>query len=109
MSRLADMLAYRIGQDDSSKRPEMKLNVPEALKVLLVDDWEAVTKNNQVRQSMQCGRPRTLSLLHACFHMTLRTINETIQQLIALPRTPNVLQLLEDYKQYVLANASTLQ
>ena len=27
----------------------MKLNVPEILKVLLVDDWEAVTKNNQVR------------------------------------------------------------
>ena len=26
----------------------MKLNVPEQLKVLLVDDWEAVTKNNQV-------------------------------------------------------------
>ena len=29
----------------------MKLNVPETLKVLLVDDWEAVTKNNQVRSS----------------------------------------------------------
>lgn len=27
----------------------MKLSVPEPLKVLLVDDWEAVTKNNQVR------------------------------------------------------------
>jgi hypothetical protein len=27
----------------------MKLNVPEILKVKLVDDWEAVTKNNQVR------------------------------------------------------------
>ena len=27
----------------------MKLTVPEPLKVLLVDDWEAVTKNNQVR------------------------------------------------------------
>lgn len=36
-------------QDDNSKRPDMKLNVPEQLKVLLVDDWEAVTKNNQVR------------------------------------------------------------
>jgi mortality factor 4-like protein 1 len=29
----------------------MKLNVPEILKVKLVDDWEAVTKNNQVRLS----------------------------------------------------------
>lgn len=26
----------------------MKLNVPEVLKVLLVDDWEAITKNSQV-------------------------------------------------------------
>lgn len=26
----------------------MKLTVPEALKALLVDDWEAVTKNSQV-------------------------------------------------------------
>jgi hypothetical protein len=27
----------------------MRLAVPDTLKVLLVDDWEAVTKNNQVR------------------------------------------------------------
>lgn len=27
----------------------MKLNVPDILKVILVDDWEAITKNNQVR------------------------------------------------------------
>jgi len=27
----------------------MKLTVPEVLKTILVDDWEAVTKNNQVR------------------------------------------------------------
>ena len=26
----------------------MKLNMPEVLKVLLVDDWQAVTKHNQV-------------------------------------------------------------
>ncbi|THH13370.1 hypothetical protein EUX98_g9736, partial [Antrodiella citrinella] len=58
------------------KKPEMKLNVPETLKVLLVDDWEGVTKNNQ---------------------------------LITLPRTPNVLQLLDEYRAYVLANASSLQ
>ena len=30
------------------KRPELKLVVPETLKVMLVDDWEAVTKNMQV-------------------------------------------------------------
>lgn len=27
----------------------MKLNVPEKLKLLLVDDWEFITKNHQVR------------------------------------------------------------
>lgn len=26
----------------------MKLTIPEVLKARLVDDWEAVTKNNQV-------------------------------------------------------------
>lgn len=35
-------------EDDSSKKPEMKLTIPEVLKAKLVDDWEAVTKNNQV-------------------------------------------------------------
>ena len=35
-------------QDDSEKKAEMKLSVPDILKVQLVDDWEAVTKNNQV-------------------------------------------------------------
>ncbi|KAG8936957.1 Esa1p-associated factor [Tulasnella sp. 419] len=35
-------------EDDSSKKPEMKLEIPDALKVILVDDWEAVTKNNQL-------------------------------------------------------------
>lgn len=34
--------------DDGTRRPEMRLVVPDPLKVLLVDDWEAVTKNNQV-------------------------------------------------------------
>jgi len=58
-------------EDDTAKRPEMKLTVPETMKVLLVDDWEAVTKNNQ---------------------------------LIGLPREPNVVQLLEEFKTYVLAN-----
>ncbi|KAK2459842.1 hypothetical protein APHAL10511_008163 [Amanita phalloides] len=35
-------------EDDSNKKPDIKLNVPEALKMFLVDDWEAVTKNNQL-------------------------------------------------------------
>ncbi|OCH89940.1 MRG-domain-containing protein [Obba rivulosa] len=57
-------------EDEGSKRPEMKLDVPESLKLLLVDDWEAVTKNNQ---------------------------------LVPLPRSPNVVELLEEFRQYVMA------
>ncbi|KAI6103806.1 MRG-domain-containing protein [Pisolithus croceorrhizus] len=56
-------------EDDSHRKPEMKLNVPEALKVQLVDDWEAVTKNNQ---------------------------------LVPLPRKPNVLDILQEFKDHVL-------
>ncbi|KZP24228.1 MRG-domain-containing protein [Athelia psychrophila] len=51
-------------EDEGSKKPEMKLSVPEILKVKLVDDWEAVTKNNQ---------------------------------LVPVPRTPTVLEILEDF------------
>lgn len=39
----------------------MKLNVPEILKVLLVDDWEAVTKNNQVCPSLYVERRKYLT------------------------------------------------
>ncbi|KAH9988115.1 MRG-domain-containing protein [Russula compacta] len=55
--------------DDGARRPEMRLAVPDALKVLLVDDWEAVTKNNQ---------------------------------LVTLPRSPTVLEILEEFRQHVL-------
>ncbi|GFZ47221.1 Chromatin modification-related protein EAF3 [Saitozyma sp. JCM 24511] len=53
---------------DYMKRPEVKIVIPDPLKLQLVDDWENVTKNNQ---------------------------------LVTLPRTPNVRELLEEYRQYV--------
>jgi mortality factor 4-like protein 1 len=49
----------------SSKRQDMKLSVPEPLKVLLVDDWEAITKN--------------------------------LQLIAPLPRSPTVMQILEEF------------
>ncbi|KIO27401.1 hypothetical protein M407DRAFT_191103 [Tulasnella calospora MUT 4182] len=49
------------------KKPEMKLDVPDVLKVVLVDDWEAVTKNNQ---------------------------------LVPLPRSPTVEEILGEFKEY---------
>lgn len=33
------------------KRPEVKIVIPDILKLQLVDDWENVTKNNQVGSS----------------------------------------------------------
>ncbi|KAJ7208046.1 MRG-domain-containing protein [Mycena pura] len=38
------------GRDDvdGTRRPEMKLNIPEQIKVKLVDDWETVTKENKL-------------------------------------------------------------
>lgn len=30
------------------KRPEVKIVIPDVLKLQLVDDWENVTKNNQL-------------------------------------------------------------
>lgn len=50
------------------KRPEVKIIIPDVLKLQLVDDWENVTKNNQ---------------------------------LVTLPRKPNVHELLEEYREYV--------
>ncbi|KAG2126031.1 MRG-domain-containing protein [Suillus clintonianus] len=65
-------------EDDSSKKPEMKLNVPEVLKVLLVDDWEAITKNSQ---------------------------------LVTVPRSPTVVEILQEFKDYVigLGKSTTLR
>lgn len=48
-------------QDEASRKPEMKLSVPEILKVKLVDDWEAVTKNNQVCNLVTFVWPMLLS------------------------------------------------
>lgn len=53
----------------------MKLDVPEILKVMLVDDWEAVTKNSQVRLAFfPSGRHQPL---FAVGHITTDTNSRT--------------------------------
>jgi hypothetical protein len=38
------------------KRPQVKISIPDVLKVQLIDDWEAITKNSQVSmQFPQCS------------------------------------------------------
>lgn len=74
-------------EDDTNRRPDLKLNVPEILKVLLVDDWEAVTKNNQVRAIGTAN----------CKYITI------VQQLVTLPRNPTVAEILHDFQEFVLS------
>ncbi|GJN91680.1 hypothetical protein Rhopal_004703-T1 [Rhodotorula paludigena] len=56
------------GEDEYMKRPEVKIAIPDNLKVQLVDDWEAITKN---------------------------------QQLVPLPRVPNVDVILDEWLIYL--------
>ena len=37
---------------DYHKRAEVKIVIPDTLKLQLVDDWENVTKNNQVNRQV---------------------------------------------------------
>ena len=69
----------------------MKLTVPEVLKTILVDDWEAVTKNNQVRLA-------SITLL------MISTLTPGNSQLVTLPRNPTALEVLEDFATYVKKN-----
>ncbi|RUS21622.1 LOW QUALITY PROTEIN: MRG-domain-containing protein [Jimgerdemannia flammicorona] len=57
---------HRLQEEDYMKRPEVKVPIPDSLKAQLVDDWENVTKN---------------------------------QQLVPVPRNPNVVQILELYRE----------
>jgi mortality factor 4-like protein 1 len=70
----------------------MRLAVPDTLKVLLVDDWEAVTKNNQVR-------------FYFCVAGQLVPNPESFSQLVTLPRSPTVADILEEYKEHILNNS----
>jgi hypothetical protein len=36
-------------------RPEIKIPIPDVLKVKLVDDWEYITKNHQVNSILSIG------------------------------------------------------
>ena len=70
----------------------MKLNVPEILKVLLVDDWEAVTKNNQVRPTVGVE--------------SNKYITAVVRQLVTLPRSPTVAGILGDFQEFVLSQTN---
>jgi len=48
-------------QDDGARKPELKLMIPDLLKVVLVDDWEHITKNHMVRCPAAQVRPSYLN------------------------------------------------
>lgn len=53
------MFVIGLQEDEYLKRLELRIKIPDLLKVQLVDDWEAVTKNQQVR-TLLC--PRLVSI-----------------------------------------------
>ena len=73
----------------------MKLNVPEVLKVQLVDDCENVTKNNQVYSFF------LFLSLFLFLHSTLILLSHLIYfQLVPVPRSPTVEDVLEQFGDY---------
>jgi len=58
--------------EGEEKRPDLRLHVPDPLKAVLVDDWENVTRK---------------------------------EQLVPLPRKPNVKQILQEYAEHYKATA----
>ena len=44
--RIRDLAAEK--EDDYLKRPEIRIPIPDRLKVQLVDDWENITKDQRV-------------------------------------------------------------
>ncbi|WAQ83962.1 hypothetical protein PtA15_4A413 [Puccinia triticina] len=62
--------------EEGPSKHNITIVIPEPLKLQLVDDWEAVTRKNQV---------------------------------VSLPRSPNVKSLLEEYEQYAVNDSTTAQ
>jgi mortality factor 4-like protein 1 len=71
------------------KRPEVKIVIPDLLKVKLVDDWEQVTKNNNVSELPEYRRETAPNLVG-------------FGQLVTLPRSPTVQEIVNQYKADVL-------
>jgi mortality factor 4-like protein 1 len=71
-------------EEEYMKRPEIKVWIPDELKVALVDDWEAVTKNQQVQKGLACSP----------------AVCDRLAQLVPLPRDPSVQQILSEFEEY---------
>lgn len=83
------------------KKPEMKLDVPDVLKVVLVDDWEAVTKNNQVGHLVSHDK-------RSPFVFPKITSHTLALQLVPLPRSPTVEEILMEFKEHCASSDKKL-
>jgi mortality factor 4-like protein 1 len=63
-------------------KPSLNLDIPEYLRYLLVDDWEAITRNMQVRLAAAC-----------------QDVAEQGVQLPPLPRQPTVKEIFAVYRE----------
>jgi len=54
------MMWFGLQEDEYQKRTEIRVVIPDYFKVCLVDDWEAITKNQQVsRHHFHIGHHRS--------------------------------------------------
>jgi hypothetical protein len=97
---------------DYARKPEVKIPIPDVLKVQLVDDWENVTKNHQVHPRFI---PSATLLLRPSLAQQRRILTLTLSirspcrsaQLVSLPRDPTVFSLLASYKSYAVTQLPT--
>jgi mortality factor 4-like protein 1 len=74
------------------KRPEVKIVIPDVLKLQLVDGWENLTENNQVSSTLHPRDVVSPTLITTALNFT---------------RKPPVRELLEEYRQYVVSTKTT--
>ena len=64
-------------EEDWQRRPEIKLSIPEALKIQLVDDWEAVTKNASVSKACLAHAVGLIKRNRSCLCLDHRTCKKS--------------------------------
>ncbi|KAF8451976.1 hypothetical protein L210DRAFT_3515276 [Boletus edulis BED1] len=88
----------------------MKMNVPEVLKVLFVDDWEAITKNNQLVSlprtpnviEIKVGQEKDMSSIYGAEHL-LRMLVSLPQMVVSSTMDAESIGLVKDYVNELLS------
>ncbi|CEQ38904.1 SPOSA6832_00380, partial [Sporobolomyces salmonicolor] len=86
---LTGMEWMSVQEEEYMRKMEVKIAIPDNLKTQLVDDWEAITKNQQVRRfddPFRAGPP---------------VDGDGVRQLVPLPRNPSVDVILDEWLKYL--------